>query len=349
MNKKKSILIYVLLVLLVVSQILVVSLIALPWLKIVLSSVLYLAMICILVLTTKSILQAQKKVETKPGDPVALKPVDPTLLDMYAILKIPPQYNADGSLKDMYQLLGINPQYSADGTRNLTIYERLGINPRFTQDGKEVPYVLRIKNRVNSLVKLQAAPLPLVYFPRDKQITGQKPILPEPILTEQKDQAPQLKQIPVVKPPVKKQASKPAGKPAKVNYGGSAQKVSVTSVQKINYKPINIVSEGISTGLSLFTIGNRKPVIATPPIVKTAPPKEAPPVQVNPLPNVPNATTQKPKTSGSIVITIPVQKGPRIEASNDPRKITKKGAEYVEFTSLNTKSTEQPSSSVERS
>lgn len=344
MSKNKSVLIYVMLVAQIVSQVLVVNLVTIPWLKIVLSLVLYLGIICVLVLSTKDFLRAQKKVEIKHGDSIALKPVDPTLLDMYAILKIPPQYNADGSLKDMYQLLGINPQYNVDGTRSITIYERLGINPRFTQDGKEVPYVLRIKNRVNSLVKLQAAPLPLVYFPREKQITGQKPILPEPILTEQKDQAPQLKQIPVVKPSVKKSAPKPASKPAKVNYGGSAQKVSVTSVKKIDYKPITIVSEGITTGLNLFGIGNKKPTVT--PAKAPATKEEKPVVTIN----VPNVTvTQKPKTTGSIVITIPVEKGPRIEASNDPRKITKKGADYVEFTSLNTRSTDQPGSSVERS
>lgn len=148
-------------------------------------------------------LELQKQNDQKKAKETA------SLLDVYAILGIPPQYKSDGSLKDVYELLGIKPQYSSDGKRINTIYEQLGINPRFTQGGTEIPFVLRVKNRVNSLVKLQKTTAPLIYFPRDKQIIGDKHILPQPVTAEKKEPLPDIKQTKVIKPAAKPAAKKP--------------------------------------------------------------------------------------------------------------------------------------------
>lgn len=144
-----------------------------------------------------------------------------TLLDVYAILGIPPQYKPDGSLKDIFELLCITPVYDENGNRKLTIYEVLGINPKFTQSGIEVPRILRIKNRVNSLIKLDKSTSPLIYFPREKQIIGDKHILPT--LKEEEKSKPDLKQANVVKPAAK--SSTPSKKSEPVSYAKSIRQL----------------------------------------------------------------------------------------------------------------------------
>ena len=157
----------------------------------------------------------KKKAEQKLNSEAVLSP-----LDLYALLKIVPQYNSDGSLKDIYDLLQISPQYDEKGKRLLTIYEKLGINPKFNQNGAEIPYVLIIKNRIKSLAKVQEATAPLIYYPRSKQITGEKLVLPVPVM--QGDEKGQEKpKAPIV---IKTKTTKgaPKGKPSKppsLNYG----------------------------------------------------------------------------------------------------------------------------------
>ena len=106
-----------------------------------------------------------------------------TLLDIYGILGIPPQYKPDGSLKDIFDLLGIEPKYDENGRRIATVYERLGINPRFTLDGLEIPFVFRIKNRVNTLLRASAS-VPLFYVPRDALLMGIRPYPVQPLPPE---------------------------------------------------------------------------------------------------------------------------------------------------------------------
>lgn len=332
MPNKKNILLYVLLSVLVAVQVVIVNLSIRLWLKIVISIVVYATVLCILILHTKKVLKASKVKAKVAAEPKMLKPVsDPSLLDIYAILKIAPQYNADGSLKDMYQLLGIEPEYDEHGNRISTIYEKLGINPKFNANGQEIPYVLRIKNRANSLIKLQAAPMPLVYLPRDKQIIGQKPILPVPILTEQKEQPPQFKQIPVVKPAKKPQA-KPS-KPAAVNYGSGARKVSVTGTPKVSYSAIKTVSES-SAGINLFTIQQKKAEVVKPNI--QAEEKKIPQPSIEQV--------NKPKVT-SVVVTLQSQTLKTNNQSQRPQQIVvkptkeqqikKKDISFLEFTPIN--------------
>ncbi len=178
----------------------------------------------------------------------------PTLLDIYAILGIPPQYNSDGSLKSVYQLLGINPQYAEDGSRILTIYELLGINPLFKQDGTEIPTILRVKNRVNSIVKLAESPIPLYFKPRltatkmePEPIEGHK-LPPEDLSQPNKKLGEQPKAvIKVVKQPGKQPAkASPPKYSSKLPGGGSYNKDSA------KIKPYTTNAIKIGTDSSVF-------------------------------------------------------------------------------------------------
>ncbi len=260
------------------------------WLKTTLSGCLFVATIVVLIVMDRLVAKAYK-VEVPLTEPIALKPTDPTLLDMYAILKIAPQYNTDGSLKDMYQLLGIAPMYDEKGNRILTIYERLGINPTFNASGKEVPTVLRIKNRVNSLVKLQAPTTPLVYVPRDLQIVGQKPVIPPPstVVTPDKvEKQPTIKDVPVVKtkaPAPKKQGAK---KPS-VNYGAS-QRATKVGDYEVEYKAVKRVDG--TGGFNPFSIKDKTK-------------KEAPKIEIQKEPPmIVPVIINKPEKQQIITVTI---------------------------------------------
>ena len=76
------------------------------------------------------------------------------LIDIYAILGIPVQYNEDGSIKSIYELLEIFPIYDETGTRLLTPYEVLGLMPQFDSNGKEIPLIFVIKNKVGSIARV---------------------------------------------------------------------------------------------------------------------------------------------------------------------------------------------------
>ena len=240
MANKKEILFYALLCSLVVMQIAVVNLDIWLWLKIVSALFTHAGMVCLIIFHTKQVIKNNKAVlEMQKKQAQQQVVINPTLLDMYAILKIPPQYNADGSLKDMFELLGIEPKFDKDGNRIATIYEQLGINPHFNSNGQEIPFVLRIKNRVNSIITLKAAPPPLIYITREQKISGMRPVLPVPILTEQTQVQPQFKKSQIVKVETN---NKPKNKkPASVNYGKSSLKVSVTSMQKLKYASVYFV------------------------------------------------------------------------------------------------------------
>ena len=324
MSNKKKVLLYVLLSVLIAVQVVVVSINIKLWLKIVLVAMCYVGILVGIILHTKHMLKTLSQLEAKKaGEAKAIKPASATLLDIYAVLKIAPQYNPDGTLKDMYQLLGIEPQYDANGNRIETIYERLGINPMFNANGQEIPYVVRIKNRVNSIVTLKAAPLPLIYIPREEKAAGKQglPVLPEPILTEQTEKAPSFKQLPVVKPVLKKAAAKPAKAPA-VNYGKGGAKVSVSD-NKISYHA-TVIASGAGGGVNLFAIAPRKSDKTENTKPETAPVVTPPHVE--------------PPKVERIIVKIPAKKEeippkPSKDVRVEPSKPKKDGG-YVEFSSV---------------
>lgn len=253
------------------------------WIKFAIASVIASAICVVSVLSYVKQIKTHKKTLLKSGSLLKktnnatdsdIIPTDRALsmLDIYALLGIAPQYNADGSIKDVYQLLQLRPEYDEKGKRILTIYERLGINPNFTANGVEVPYVLRIKNRVGSIAKLAQSTEPLIYYPRDKQIIGDKtPVLPVPPLVSE-DGKPVIKDkkpaITIVKKTIKKPEAK---KPAPVKYS-SASPRSISIQQSGIKKPkVNVIE------LSASIVGTVKSIIEKPkkepPAKKQEPPK----------------------------------------------------------------------------
>lgn len=214
------------------------------WLKIVLAIILFVGVLITMILKTKAKIRRLKrekenlKQNVKPNNNLSL-------LDLYAILKIAPQYNDDGTLKDIYQLLKLEPQYDENGNRIITIYEQLGVNPNFDKNGDELPKVVVIKNRVNALIKLKAAPMPLVYVPREQLITGYTPVIAPPIVGAETLSAPSIKQVPVVKMPPKPAKEKPKSAP-KPKLPGKSKGISITKL-KIAYE----------SPKGLFDIGGR--------------------------------------------------------------------------------------------
>ena len=184
-----------------------------------------------------------------------------SLLDAYGILGLSPQYNSDGSIKDIFDLLKIRPEYDDKGNRVLTIYELLGINPRFTSLGVEIPYVFRIKNRINALVRAKEGAVPLMYVPRRARASGVGPHMPVVLPA-----TPKLSKAPapiVIKPKPKNSAAKKTGG---ANYT-KAQKFNNkivpysknTSVLKLNGpKKDNVFNSAPS---SQSEDKNRKPII----------------------------------------------------------------------------------------
>ncbi len=222
------------------------------WLKIALAIILFVGVLITIVLKTKAKIKRLKrekenlKNNVKPNNNLSL-------LDMYAILKIAPQYNADGTLKDIYQLLKIEPQYDENGNRIVTIYERLGINPNIDKNGDEIPRVVVIKNRVNALVKLKAAPMPLVYVPREQLIAGYTPVIAQPIVGAEKPSAPSIKQVQVVKMPPKpaKEKPKPASKP---KLPGKSKGISISKAKIAYESPKGVLTYADS---NIFAINSK--------------------------------------------------------------------------------------------
>lgn len=254
--KKKDILQYVLLCIVVDAYAVVACLDVALWIKL-------LSMICAFTLIAVTLLLKLKRVtkEAKLAKDNKQKtaPAGLTMLDIYAILKIAPQYNNDGTLKDVFQLLEIKPEYDANGKRILTIYEKLKLNPTFNNQGQEVPTVVVIKNKVNSLVKLKAAPIPLTYVSRDDLTYGKTPIVVPQPMTKEQPKEPQFKQMQVVKPAIKP-APKPAKKPD-VKYAKSSKGIAITKPQIKHYKATE-VGVGANTFMAMSekidSILNRK-------------------------------------------------------------------------------------------
>lgn len=181
------------------------------WLKIVLIILMLIASISVCVVAYKKALELikQKNDELKR---IVEENKQWTILDVYAFLGIQPQYKSNGELKDIFELLGIEKEYDEEGNRILTIYEKLGINPLFSKEGVEIPYVLRIKNRVNAFARA-AQTAPLIYVPQSMRMIGQKPAIKNPDATKQ--EAPiaiQVKKETTVQKPK-------TAKPTPVNYG----------------------------------------------------------------------------------------------------------------------------------
>lgn len=283
--RKKDIEFFIIALVLTVLQTIVACLDFALWLKIILSILLFVALVLIIVFRAKAhikqILKAKKDVSN-----VDISPNSLSMLDMYAILQIPPQYNADGTLKDIYELLQLEPQYDENGNRIITIYEMLKVNPKFDKNGNEVPRVVVIKNRVNAIIKLKAAPMPLTYIPREQLITGYNPIKPEPVIGIDTIEKPSIKQVPVVKLPPKPVAkAKPKSAP-KPNLPSKRGKISI-SKPKVKY------STAEEFGANVFAIEKPAPakkpadknIKSAPPEVKhnpvNIPPKSAPVTKVN--------------------------------------------------------------------
>ena len=72
-------------------------------------------------------------------------------------------------MEDIFELLKIVPQYDADGKRLPLVYELLKMMPEFTKDGQEKPLVFAIKNRVKKVAKGIVSPLTLTYKPKKEQ------------------------------------------------------------------------------------------------------------------------------------------------------------------------------------
>lgn len=254
--KKKDIVLFIVSLTLITLQTIVACIDFVLWLKIILSIILFIALVLIIVLQVKAYIKqikdANKNIGNVEGTPNTL-----SMLDMYAILQIPPQYNADGTLKDIYELLQLEPQYDDEGNRILTIYERLQLNPKFDKNGNEIPRVVVIKNRVNAIVKLKAAPMPLTYLPREQLITGYNPIKTEPVIGVDALEKPSIKQVPVVKIPPKPVAkAKPKSAP-KPNLPGKKGKITI-SKPKVSYK----TTQEFGAGANIFAIdkpGSKKP------------------------------------------------------------------------------------------
>ena len=303
MANKRNVLFFICLSALVILQATITNLNIKLWLKIVASVVVYAMVLFALIFHAIKLIKMLKKKDDEEQIIQIPKPTVPTFLDMYAVLKIPPQYNMDGTLKDMYQLLGIEPQYDQDGNRILTIYEKLGINPRFDENGNELPTVVRIKNRVNSIIKLQAAPEPLTYIPREQKIAGHLPYLPVPDLTEKPaSEEIQFKNIPVVKTN-KPQSKKVGGEKPKINYGKINYKVSVKGTYKIVN---NSAKDSITSGKLNWTpsIKRDKPEFQPQIKLKPQPEKEplkteVPPKQINKFPQEPVIIKSKQPGQGN--------------------------------------------------
>ena len=200
------------------------------------------AVICLLIVLSVKKQYQKIKITIKEIEELRRKKQEISLIEIYGILNIAPQYNEDGTLKDIFQLLGIKPEYDENGNRKLTIYELLGINPRFSKDGKELPTVTRIKNRIYALVKTQQA-IPLFYVPRNKKMIDER-YLPLPVVEEKKDQnkgAPtSFKQVVVVKTQAKKPA--PKENPKKPNYASSVWGKGNKKFEPLNKKPTKKVA-----------------------------------------------------------------------------------------------------------
>lgn len=243
--KKNDVIVFIILCTLALAQTVVACVDLILWVKIILAICLFAGFLVILILKTKDIIKTIKDAN-RQAQKEGLTTNTLSMLDMYAILKIAPQYNADGTLKDIYQLLNLEPQYDENGNRILTIYEKLGINPRVDKNGNEIPHVVVIKNRVNAIIKLKAAPLPLTYISREELIAGKYPLPPIPPVVGEKEQPPlaSIKGLPVVKMPPKP-VNTPKPKPSKPNLPSKSAPIKISD-QKIKYKSVSEVGASSS-------------------------------------------------------------------------------------------------------
>ncbi|MCR5553133.1 MAG: hypothetical protein K6F08_00045 [bacterium] len=151
------------------------------------------------------------------------------LRELYEILGIEIQYNADGSIKDLYQLLGLEVKRDENGRRILLSYELLGRLPKFNEFLKEIPNVFIIKNRVKKVAKGIAEPLVLTYKPVKKQENNV-------------EAAPKKQQAKVKKGPAKKAAS-----PSKVQTFIKSGKGKAAKLTKIMGSKMNVVQGNVAT------------------------------------------------------------------------------------------------------
>ena len=235
----------------------------------------------------------QKKQEEKPDIPSAL--------DVYAILKIAPQYNADGTLKDVYQLLGIEPEYDENGNRIWTIYEVLGINPQFDSSGKEVPFVASIKNKVNSFVKLKEPAPPLYYIPKEVKMQGKKPIIevPDPVVETKQGEV--KKAVPLKKATVVKKDDKKKGEKPKSNLPKTGKPIKISDF-KVNYKPLKADSKKDSGKAKPKTSDSKPEEKKKPQIFDAVPDNKKPPKKKpDNGPKIISVVLEKPKTDKPVV------------------------------------------------
>lgn len=270
--------------------------------------------------------------------------VSSSLLNIYAILGIPPQYNPDGTLKDIYQLLQIEPQYDADGKRLLTIYELIGANPVFDKDGKEIPFVVRIKNRVDSIAKIKEGTLPLTYKSQQAQIMGKVSAhkIQEIVNPAEKTEQKIINKAPVQKVVKKASAPKGAKKQPVVNYGAPGKKIDVKDPKLSEDAPkipnINIIKEIFS----LFSSGKKESKPNIPPV------RPQPTIHNIPSQQRPNIHTP----NGPTIVVVPItpkenqnrHQGQRVVVANgsavnvhiEKKGTTKKDPKNNNFSKLNT-------------
>ncbi|MBO4569712.1 MAG: hypothetical protein J5689_00645 [Clostridia bacterium] len=150
------------------------------------------------------------------------------LRELYEILGIDVQYNADGSIKDLYQLLGLEVKRDENGRRILLSYELIGRLPKFNEFLKEIPNVFIIKNRVKKVAKGIAEPLVLTYKPVKKQ-------------ENDVEAAPKKQQVKAIKKgPAKKSA------PSKVQTYIKSGKGKAAKLTKIMGSKMNVVQGNVS-------------------------------------------------------------------------------------------------------
>lgn len=218
-NRKKSAITCIIIQTILTTLIVCITFVPLyDWLKILLLATITISNLMLAIHVYKLCRLYQKELEEELKKLEEKKKQKNTLLDIYAILGISPQYKSDGTLKNIFELLKIEPQYNEDGSRILTVYELLGINPKFSQLGYEIPYVFRIKNRINSLIKATAT-LPLYYVPRRDLYSGKKIL---PIYTEgnkEQEKAAKQKQPPIIVKVNQTSANKDSKKAEKIKFG----------------------------------------------------------------------------------------------------------------------------------
>lgn len=245
-KQKKYLVFDIISIILIVLQVVLIFIDFSKLIKTIVLSILFLLVLMILIINLKQhrLLVAKKQKEI---DEIKKRKQEVSLIEIYGILGISPQYNQDGSLKTIFELLGIEPQYDENGNRLPTIYEILGVNPKFSKDGVEIPLVFRIKNRINAVVKTQQS-IPLFYVSKERKMIDER-YLPLPVPFESpkdKDQTSIKSQLVVVKTQNKKSAPKKPGK--KPNYGSGVW-APPKGLKSLSKDPKVVFNAGLSKGV----------------------------------------------------------------------------------------------------